>query len=284
MIRKCLSSVLGRAGIAALLFAATIAARPCFAQNPDGVETGEIPKASSNLDEAPDDKHPDKVDVADDDKKDDTKGRRRRVINIEDELSPEELELLKQQEEPELSLAEQENLPFQVPEETSKLPEYALIVTTKGPFEVKLFRNLTPISVANFKHLIEKGTYEGVAFHRYVPGFVIQGGDPTGTERGGPGWTLPPEMNSEIHHVRGTIGWARKSGKRNPERRSNGSQFYVCLQPQPRLDGFYTAFGVVVKGMENVDNLRPGDKILKVKLPLDYRQEQEKTKKNNRRN
>ena len=159
-------------------------------------------------------------------------------------------------------------IPYQVPQDTSKLPAYALVVTTKGPFEVKLFRTRTPASVANFEYLGKQGFYEGLTFHRYVKNFVIQGGDPLGTGKGGPGWRMLPEIHPDIHHVVGTIGWARKTAGRNPQRLSSGSQFYICLSPQPRLDGFYSAFGVVVKGMENVLRLRKGDKILKVRFPV----------------
>ena len=159
-------------------------------------------------------------------------------------------------------------LPYQVPQDTSSLPDYALVITTKGPFEVKLFRDLTPASVANFEYLGKQGFYEGLMFHRYVKNFVIQGGDPLGNGKGGPGWRMLPEIHPDIHHVVGTIGWARKSENRNPQRLSSGSQFYICLSPQPRLDGFYSAFGVVVKGMENVVRLRKGDKILKVRFPV----------------
>jgi peptidyl-prolyl cis-trans isomerase B (cyclophilin B) len=171
------------------------------------------------------------------------------------------------------SKGQEDKLPFAIPTDTKKLPEYALIVTNKGPFEIKIFRDLVPVSSANLKYLVEKGIYEGVKFHRYVPGFVLQGGDPTGTTIGGPGWSLPPEMHPDIKHVRGTIGWARTAGKNNPERRSNASQFYICLEPQPRLDGFYSPFGVVVDGMDTVLRLRPGDKILKIKFPKEYLKE-----------
>ena len=159
------------------------------------------------------------------------------------------------------------NLPFKVPDNLEELPTHALFITTKGPFEVKLFRKYAPMSVANLKYLAEKGFYEGVGFHRYVPNFVIQGGDPTNTGKGGPGYTLPAEIDKDVHHVLGTVGWARLPAKSNPGRRSSGSTFYVCLSRQPGLDGFYTAFGVVVRGMENVNRLRIGDKILKVRLP-----------------
>ncbi|MCL4138376.1 UNVERIFIED_CONTAM: hypothetical protein GTU68_024538 [Idotea baltica] len=157
------------------------------------------------------------------------------------------------QNSPSTSGAEQNNpLPFSVPKDLTELPEFALVVTTKGPFEIKLFRELAPTSVANFRHLGLAGFYEGIAFHRFVPNFVIQGGDPIGNGKGGPGWRLLPEISSSVTHVVGTVGWARKKAERNPQRLSSGSQFYICLSPQPRLDGFYSAFGVVVKGMENV--------------------------------
>ena len=114
---------------------------------------------------------------------------------------------------------------------------------------------------------MQQGIYNGVAFHRYEPGFIIQGGDPTGTRKGGPGWALPPEINDRLRHTRGTVGWARLADQVNPERRSSGSQFYITLAPTSGVDGFYTIFAQVVAGMDNVDQLRPGDKILSVRLP-----------------
>lgn len=157
--------------------------------------------------------------------------------------------------------------PYTVPDDPSKLPQYALLITSKGPIEIKLYRELAPESVANFEYLAKSGFYEGLTFHRYLKDFVIQGGDPLGTGKGGPGWSLAPNFHPDIQHVQGTIGWARKQGVHNPERRSNGSQFYICLSAQPRLDGFYTAFGVVVQGMQNALRLRKGDKILKIRFP-----------------
>lgn len=165
------------------------------------------------------------------------------------------------------AFAEEESLPFPKPNNPDLLPTHALVETTKGPFEIKFYREQAPISVANFEYVSKKGIYKGVAFHRYVPGFVIQGGDPTGTKKGGPGWTLPPEMSDRLRHVRGSIGWARLSAEVNPGRRSNGSQFYITLKEAPRIDGFYTIFARVVSGMKNVDRLRPGDKILSVRFP-----------------
>ena len=88
-------------------------------------------------------------------------------------------------------------LPFKVPEKSETLPETALVITTKGPFELKLFRDRAPISVANFRHLGTQRIYEGVSFHRFIPNFVIQGGDPTGTGQGG---SQLPDLTEEFNH------------------------------------------------------------------------------------
>lgn len=177
------------------------------------------------------------------------------------------------------SLAETEQVnkskefPFSVPRNPLVLPATARIETTKGPFIIKLYRAQTPISVSNFVHLAKKGYYDGVAFHYFSPGFVIQGGDPSGTKKGGPGWTLPPELRDEVKHKRGSLGWARLHAQVNPSRRSNGSQFYITLRDAPDLDGFYTVFAQVVRGMKTVELLRKGDRILKIRFP----REQEET-------
>ncbi len=163
--------------------------------------------------------------------------------------------------------AEDAKLPFTVPADYRALPVTALIDTTKGPFEIKFYRKQAPVSVANFEYVSRSGMYNGVEFHRYVPAMLIQGGDPTGTKKGGPAWTLPPEISGELRHARGTVGWARLDEKINPERRSNASQFYITLRPVSGLDGFYTVFAQVIRGMENVDQLRPGDKIISVRFP-----------------
>ena len=163
--------------------------------------------------------------------------------------------------------ADEMKLPFTVPSDSSELPETALIETTKGPFEIAFYRKEAPTSVANFEHLGRSGTYNGTTFHRYIPDFVIQGGDPTHTGKGGPGWTLPSEITGEVHHVKGSLGWARLPEEVNPERRSNGSQFYITLKPAPEIDGFYTIFARVIRGMENVVRLREGDRITAVRFP-----------------
>lgn len=138
---------------------------------------------------------------------------------------------------------------------------YSIIQTNKGPMLIKLFNAAAPKTVSNFVKLIDSHFYDGLLFHRYVKGFIVQGGDPTGTGRGGPGYTLPAEINSN-KHLLGTLAMARTSDSVNPQRRSSGSQFYICLAPQPFLDGKYTTFGRVVKGFDVLMRLRKGDKML----------------------
>lgn len=163
-----------------------------------------------------------------------------------------------------------DQLPFEEPKDPSALPRRAVIETTKGTFEIMFFREDAPLSVRNFEYLAKNGTYDFVKFHKYMDRYSILGGDPTGTGRGGPGYTLPPEF-SRVKHIRGTMGWARPSMKVNPERRSSGSQFYIMLVDAFHLDGFYSAFARVVSGMEVVDQLRVGDRILSVTFPADGR-------------
>jgi peptidyl-prolyl cis-trans isomerase B (cyclophilin B) len=121
--------------------------------------------------------------------------------------------------------------------------------------EIELRENEAPGTVANFKKLADKGYYKGCVFHRAIPNMLVQTGDPlskkedrTRVGTGGPGYTLPAEIRGK--HVRGAVGAARLPDKINPQRQSNGSQFYVCLAPQPSLDGKQSVFGNVVKGIE----------------------------------
>lgn len=136
----------------------------------------------------------------------------------------------------------------------------AVVETEKGNFFVEFFPKDAPKTVASFVKLSRDGFYDGLTFHRVEPGFVVQGGDPTGTGAGGPGYTLPAEFNSH-KHVRGAVAMARTQ-----DPNSAGSQFYVCLGAAPHLDGQYTIFGNVTKGMENVDKLVRGDRILKIRI------------------
>lgn len=142
----------------------------------------------------------------------------------------------------------------------------AVIRTSKGEIECELFPKEAPLSVTNFKYLADNGFYKGLTFHRVVPGFVIQGGDPTGTGAGGPGYTMPAEINPAHKHVKGALAWARTGDEVNPERRSSGSQFYITLAPTPFLDGGYTVFGQTTKGLDVVDNIKVGDTIESVEV------------------
>ena len=137
--------------------------------------------------------------------------------------------------------------------------ETALIETPKGAIRIEFFPNDAPNHVAAFIELARKGFYDGTKFHRVVPGFVVQGGDPlskvddpmVGT--GGPGYRLKAEFNVR-KHLDGTLAMARSA-----DSDSAGSQFYICLGPQPALDGQYTVFGQVIGGMDVVRAIEVGD-------------------------
>lgn len=131
---------------------------------------------------------------------------------------------------------------------------------------IEFFEKDAPGTVANFKKLAREGFYKGCAFHRAIPGAIVQTGDPlskkkdrTAVGTGGPGYTQPPEIHRR--HAKGAVAAARIADKVNPQRRSNGSQFYVCLSPQSQLDGKYTVFGNVIEGMDVLQTIstRPAD-------------------------
>ena len=134
-----------------------------------------------------------------------------------------------------------------------------LVVTTeKGEFEIALYVDDAPLTSANLFNLARKGFFRNLTFHRVVPDFVAQGGDPRGDGNGGPGYTIRCEMNHKPYG-RGVVGMAL-SGKD-----TGGSQFFVTAAPQPHLDGRYTAFGEVTRGQEVVDALLEGDLITEVR-------------------
>jgi len=135
----------------------------------------------------------------------------------------------------------------------------ATISTAKGDIVVQLDASAAPLTVNNFVFLSRAGFYDNLTFHRVEPDFVIQGGDPTGTGAGGPGYTIPAEI--QLPHVEGAIAMARKGDNVNPERASSGSQFYITLKATPFLDGAYTAFGHVIEGMDVVRSIAVGDVI-----------------------
>jgi len=143
---------------------------------------------------------------------------------------------------------------------------YAIIDTDRGTIVLELYPAVAPKTVANFEKLSKDGFYNNLTFHRVEPGFVVQGGDPQRNGMGGPGYEVPAEISPTEKHLRGTLAMARKGDQVNPERKSSGSQFYICLAPAPFLDGQYTTFGGVVEGMAVVDQIKVGDKIKKVTL------------------
>lgn len=124
--------------------------------------------------------------------------------------------------------------------------------------ELKFFPKDAPQAVTNFITLASSGYYDGIIFHRVIPKFVAQAGDPTGTGRGGPGYRIKDEFNKNRHKA-GSLAMARPG---RPDH--GGSQFYICLEPQPHLDGQYTVFGEVTKGMKDVLAISKGDKIKKI--------------------
>ena len=124
-----------------------------------------------------------------------------------------------------------------------------------GVIRLKLERAAAPNTVDNFKHLVSRGFYDGLSFHRVIKGFMIQGGCPDGTGMGGPGYAIKGEFSANgiqnpVKHARGVISMARS---RHPD--SAGSQFFIMHQDAPHLDGQYAAFGRVVEGMEVVDEI-----------------------------
>jgi cyclophilin family peptidyl-prolyl cis-trans isomerase len=133
----------------------------------------------------------------------------------------------------------------------------ATVVTSKGAFTIEFFPEAAPLTVDNFLQLARKGYFNGQTVPRVVPNFVIQTGDPRGDQNGGPGYQIRCEIN-EAPYERGAVGMAL-SGKD-----TGGSQWFVTHSPQPHLDGGYTVFGRVVRGMDVVDNIVRGDTIRRV--------------------
>ena len=154
---------------------------------------------------------------------------------------------------------------------------YAILDTDRGTIVIEFYPAVAPKTVENFETLSKKGFYNGLTFHRVVPGFVAQGGDPKGDGSGGPGYDLPAEISPVEKHLRGSVATARLGDAVNPDRKSSGSQFYICLAAQPGLDGQYTVFGGVVEGMDVVDKLKRGeppskpDRIIQIQVAADVK-------------
>jgi cyclophilin family peptidyl-prolyl cis-trans isomerase len=146
----------------------------------------------------------------------------------------------------------------------------AVFSTERGKFEVELYADKTPLTVENFVNLARSGYYNGTTFHRVIPGFMAQGGDPTGTGRGGPGYQFKDEFHpSLLHNSAGILSMA------NAGPGTNGSQFFITHGPTPHLDRRHSVFGKVTKGMDIVLSIRerdpmsdrkPGDKLVSVEI------------------
>jgi len=141
------------------------------------------------------------------------------------------------------------------------MKQTAVITLDNGnEIRIEFFPADAPKTVENFVTLAKKGFYNSLAFHRVVPDFVVQGGDPKGNGTGGPGYTIKAEFGKR-KHVRGTLAMARSQ---HPD--SAGSQFYITYGPTPHLDGGYTVFGQVTSGMEHVDRIKQGDRMKSVAI------------------
>ncbi len=135
------------------------------------------------------------------------------------------------------------------------------MVTDKGTLLIEFYDDDAPLAVQNFIDLSKKGFYDGLKFHRVIPGFVVQGGCPDGTGAGGPGYTIPCELDgTRQYHDRGVLSMAHRG------RNTGGSQFFICHNRQntAHLDRNHTCFGKVVEGLDIIDEIRQGDTIQKV--------------------
>lgn len=137
------------------------------------------------------------------------------------------------------------------------------MITDKGTMLIEFYEQDAPIAVNNFVTLARKGFYDGLKFHRVIPDFMIQGGDPTGTGAGGPGYTIECELTgNNQYHDKGVLSMAHRG------RNTGGSQFFICHNRTntAHLDRNHTCFGKVVEGLEVVDAIRQGDKIQKINV------------------
>ena len=139
----------------------------------------------------------------------------------------------------------------------------AIFDTARGPIRVELLPDQAPLTVANFVNLARRGFYDGLGFHRVIADFMVQGGCPEGSGRGGPGYRFEDETGNGVRHERGVLSMA------NAGPNTNGSQFFITHVATPWLDGKHTVFGKVVEGLDVVDAVRQGDLIKSVKIEGD---------------
>jgi len=135
--------------------------------------------------------------------------------------------------------------------------------TVRGPIRVELLPDKAPLTVANFVNLARRGFYDGLNFHRVIADFMIQGGCPEGTGRGGPGYRFEDETDNGVRHERGVLSMA------NAGPNTNGSQFFITHVPCPWLDGRHTVFGKVIEGQDVVDSIVQGDVINSIRIEGD---------------
>ena len=135
------------------------------------------------------------------------------------------------------------------------------VKTSKGAIEGTIYASKVPLTAANFLNLAKRGYYNGIAFHRVIPDFMIQGGDPTGTGRGGPGYRFEDEIDPSLKHSRPGLFSMANAGPS-----TNGSQFFITHVPTPWLDGKHAIFGEVTKGQDVVNAIKAGDKIETIEI------------------
>ncbi len=154
---------------------------------------------------------------------------------------------------------------YDISEEALKDINYAIIHTSKGDMKLRLYKEEAPNTVANFAHLARTGFYDNLKFHRVIPGFMAQGGCPTGTGTGGPGWAIKCETDTNVHrHVKGTLSMAHAGPN------TGGSQFFICFVPCPHLDGVHTVFGGIEpddrESMAVLDSIEMNDTIKSIEI------------------
>ncbi|KGQ19471.1 Peptidyl-prolyl cis-trans isomerase [Lysobacter dokdonensis DS-58] len=139
----------------------------------------------------------------------------------------------------------------------------AVFDTSRGPIRVALAPDKAPLTVANFVNLAKRGFYDGLSFHRVIADFMVQGGCPEGSGRGGPGYRFEDETSNGLRHDRGVLSMA------NAGPNTNGSQFFITHVPTPWLDGKHTVFGKVTEGLDVVDAVKQGDTINSIRIEGD---------------
>lgn len=146
--------------------------------------------------------------------------------------------------------------------ESKKVSDIKIVIkTTKGSIEATIFASKVPMTAANFLNLASRHYYDGIVFHRVIPDFMIQGGDPTGTGRGGPGYRFDDEIDPTLKHTKAGIFSMANAGPG-----TNGSQFFITHKATPWLDGKHAVYGEVTKGQDVVDKIAKGDKIVSITI------------------